>query len=213
MLFASLIVAIGMMMGTILVMSKPKESGERLPPLVLVAPVRIASADAQITGLGLTLQGFLVSEIANDPMLAVGYTGDDRQDLSRNARENRAVYLLTVSIVTDSERWSLSANLQDARNRTVLWSRSESVVAATADNLTWAYDLSKQLAASIGDPFGVVARNELASLSDRLPASRQCLIGLRQSHMSWTEESMRRFVECAGRLQNSRESESASPSR
>jgi hypothetical protein len=209
MLFASFIVAIGMMMGTFLVMSQPKEPSERLPPLVLVAPVRIASADAQITGLGLTLQGFLVSEIANDPMLSVGYLVDDRQDLSRNAHENRAVYLLSVSIVTDSERWSVSANLQDSRNRTVLWSRSETLVAAQTDSLAWAYELSKQLAAGIGDPFGIVARNELALASDRLPASRLCLIGLRQSHITWTADSMRRFVECAARLQNSRENESA----
>ncbi len=209
MLLACLIAVAGMMMGTFLVMSQPKEPGERLPPLVLVAPVRIATAEAQVAGLGPTLQGFLVSEIANDPVLAVGYLGDERQDPSHSARENRAVYLLSVSIVTDSERWSASANLQDARSRTVLWSRSETVVAAATDSLTWAYELSQQLATGIADPFGVVARNELVLSSDRLPASRQCMIWLRQSHTSWTEEGLRRFVDCAARLHNSRESESA----
>ncbi len=186
-----------------------KDAGERLPPLVLVAPVRIASAESQVIGLGQTLQGFLVSEIANDPLIAVGYLGDDRQDIGQSSRENRSVYLLSVSIVTDSERWSVSANLQDARSRTVLWSRSETVVAVAADSLTWAYELSQQLATVIGDPFGVVARNELASAPGGLPASRQCLIWLRQAQTSWTEEGLRRFADCAARLDNSHESESA----
>ncbi len=209
MLLACLIAVAGMMMGTFLVMSQPKEAGERLPPLVLVAPVRIATAEAQVAGLGLTLQGFLVSEIANDPILAVGYLGDERQDLSQNARENRAVYLLSVSIVTDSERWSVSANLQDGRSRTVLWSRSETVRAAATDSLTWAYELSQQLATGITDPFGIVSRNELALSSDHPPASRQCMIWLRQSHVSWTADGLRRFADCAARLPNGRESDNA----
>ncbi len=209
MLFACFIMVAGMMMGTILLMSQPNEAGERLPPLVLVAPVRIASSDAQITGLGLTLQGFLVSEIAGDPVLAVGFLGDERQDLTRNARENRALYLLSVSIVTDNERWSVSANLQDARNRTVLWSRSQSIPAATADNLAWAYDLSQQMAAGIGDPFGAVSRTELAKSSDRMPPTRECVIWMRQMITTWTEDGFRRFVDCTTRLQNSRESETA----
>ncbi len=208
-LMACLILVLAALVGSLLVMSQPKDPGERLPPLVLIAPVRIASPDAHVTGLGQTLQTVLVSEIANDPVLAVGFLGDERHDLSTNARQNRALYVLSVSIITDTDRWSVSANLQDPRTRTVLWSRSETVPAATADGLTWTYELSRQLAAIIGDPFGIVARTELASSSDRLPASRQCLIWLRQTKAQWTDEGLRRFVDCAARLQSSRESENA----
>ena len=185
--------------------AQPKEPNERLAPLLLVAPVKIASSNGQVDVLAATLRSVLVSEFATDPVVEVAFFNDQPRELASRTHENRALYFVRLSIATASEYWSVSANLQDARTRTVLWSRSENIPANVTQSLTWAYDYSRKLAAIVSDPFSVVARAEMSGKMEL----RQCLILMRRARSQWTEDALRRFVDCASQMESGPDSESA----
>ncbi len=104
-------------------------------------------------------------EIANDPVLAVGFLGDERHDLSANARQNRALYVLSVSIITDSDRLSVSPTCRIRAAAQSSGAAARRSLAATAGWTDLDLRTVPALAAIIGDPFGIVARTELASSS------------------------------------------------
>jgi hypothetical protein len=182
-------------------------SGE--PPLVLVAPVTVTSRDAQAVALGPALQSLLVSEIAFDPLLSVAFAGDAAASRPIRSDDGRAIYSLTVAILAEGDRWTISAVLEDARTKTVAWSYAQDGTSGATEGLQLLQTMSRRLAAAILDPFGFVARVELARPAEGQLAERQCVLWLRQYLTTWTESGLNRFIDCAKRLENDPKSRGA----
>jgi TolB-like protein len=165
-------------------------------PLVLVAPVVIATSDAGIKALERGLKAEMVAELSSYPWLSVAFRSESRTPLEAG-QSGRSIYVLGLNLTVEQSRFDTVATLQDAVTGEIRWSHREVESFQEGQRFPALAGTARRVAAEIGRPLGPLTTAEIDTWGERTGGDYGCLLKLRAYTMEWAREAADAFRACA----------------
>jgi adenylate cyclase len=167
-----------------------------LPPLLLVAPVTIATADETMKVLEGGLTSELVAELSAFQAFAVAFGGKLNENL-RQQDKGRSVYALEMRLVIEGRNFTSITTLQDAVTRVIRENIVDRGVLPEGHRFPALARSAHRIAGEVGRPFGLVTQAELIDLPADAAGAYACRLSLRKYMMDWTATDRERLRTCA----------------
>jgi hypothetical protein len=173
----------------------PARSSIALPPLVLVSPVTISSADLAMRAFERGLKGELVAQLSAHQWMSVAYRSEAGGSAKPDA--GRSVYTVNMNLVIEANSYSSVTTLQDAASGSVRATYMDKGVLPGGQVFPSLAASARRIASDIGMPLGTLTQAELESTPEQAAGPYSCLLSLRRYVLGWAAADREAFRACA----------------